>query len=210
MTMSLPCGYADCSFKTGELSEAAAVSVLNSHAAQHVAPRTHSSTTPQERVEKVARPMLSIGCSDETWKYFVYRWGSFKLVSHIKAENTVTQLMECCDEELRMNVYRTHGRIENLTETAVLEALKIQAVRTENVIIARVNHIQMRQDRDEPIRSYMARLKGHANSCEYTVSHTCQCGIVAEVSYSDAMVRDVLASGMEDSEIQAKLLRESN
>ena len=45
-----------------------------------------------------------------------------------------------------------------MTEEAVLKAMRSLAVREENVMVARVTLNNMRQDRDETIRSFGARL----------------------------------------------------
>ena len=55
----------------------------------------------------------------------------------------------------------------------------------------------MRQDRDEPIRVFSARLRGQEHVCNYKL--TCQCD--RELDYSDVMVRDALILGLSDEEI---------
>ena len=65
----------------------------------------------------------------------------------------------------------------------------------------------MRQDRDETIRSFGARIRGQANVCRFSITCTnCE----QEVNYTDAILRDVLTRGMSDPEIQLDLLSDSN
>ena len=67
----------------------------------------------------------------------------------------------------------------------------------------------MRQDRYEAIRSFGARIKGQAGICKYTT--TCprdDCN--ADIDYTDAILRDVLARGIADQEIQLDLLGDQN
>ena len=65
----------------------------------------------------------------------------------------------------------------------------------------------MRQDRDEPIRAYGARLKGQASVCKFTQ----QCaGCRTDVDYTEAILKDVLCRGLEDTEIQMNLLGDKN
>ena len=59
----------------------------------------------------------------------------------------------------------------------------------------------MRQDREEPIRAFGARLKGQANILN-NVYWMC--------NYTEAMIRDVLFRGLEDSEIQLDLFGHGN
>ena len=93
------------------------------------------------------------------------------------------------------------------TTTEVMEAIKKLAVREENTMVARVQLHDMRQDRDETIRSFGARLRGQAGVCKFLV--TCpSCN--AEVNYTDNVLHDVLTRGLADSEIQLDLLGDRN
>ena len=89
-----------------------------------------------------------------------------------------------------------------MTEDQVLKAIKTLVIREENTMVARVSLHNMRQDRDEPVRAFGARLRGQASVCKFTQ----QCpNCEASVDYTEAMVKDVLCRGLEDSEIQMDL-----
>ncbi|KAK3715192.1 hypothetical protein RRG08_040041 [Elysia crispata] len=67
----------------------------------------------------------------------------------------------------------------------------------------------MRQDRDEPIRTFGAHLAGQAGVCKFTIkcpSDTCGCA----VNYTEAIVRDALIRGVADPDIQLDLLSHKN
>ncbi|XP_014676386.1 PREDICTED: uncharacterized protein LOC106816320 [Priapulus caudatus] len=74
-------------------------------------------------------------------------------------------------------------------------------------MVARVTLHNMRQDRDEPIRSFGARLRGQAGVCKFIM--TCP-GCSDDVNYTEAVLRDVLTRGLEDTEIQLDLLGDKN
>jgi len=120
----------------------------------------------------------------------------------------VLQLLECCDDDLRKDLTRsTVGTLSDKTEAQVLAAIKSLAVRDEYTMIARVTLNNSRQDRDEAIRSYCARLRGQANVCKYVID--CQnCG--HQVDYTESILRDVICRGLEDSDIQLDLLGQTN
>ena len=65
----------------------------------------------------------------------------------------------------------------------------------------------MRQDRNEPIRAYGARLRGQASVCKFTQQCT---GCTANVDCTEAMIKDVLCRGLADTEIQMQLLGDKN
>ena len=63
------------------------------------------------------------------------------------------------------------------TDVNVLAAIKALAVRSENIMVARY----MRQGREEQIRSFYARIKGQADTCDYRIKCTkagCESNIV--------------------------------
>ena len=79
------------------------------------------------------------------------------------------QLLQCCDDQLRRDLTQNAGgTLTEKTENEVLAAMKILAVREENVMVARVTLHNMKQDRGEPIRAYGARLRGQAGVCKFT------------------------------------------
>ena len=86
-------------------------------------------------------------------------------------------------------------------------AMRGLAIREENTMVARVALHNMRQGRDEPIRAFGARLRGHASVCKFTQQCTrCE----ANVDYTEAMIKDVLCRGLGDTEIQMDLLGDKN
>ena len=173
---------------------------------------THQSPTPARttaaRVEKVRRPTVSAAGTSETWAYFEQRWSDYKQATHLEGHDTVFELLECCDEALRKDLTRTFGALATSDEQTVLANIKTLAVRQENVMVARVQLQQMRQDRDEPVRAFAARLKGQAGVCNFSIkctSATCQ----KTIDYGEIMVRDALIRGLEDEEIRLDILGES-
>ena len=98
----------------------------------------------------------------------------------------VIQLLECYNNLLQRNLTRNAGgTLIGKTEDEVLAAIKTLAVREENVMVARVTLHNMKQDRDEPIRSFGARLRGQAGVCRFTQRCT-NCN--ADVDYAEAII----------------------
>ena len=89
----------------------------------------------------------------------------------------------------------------------MLAAIKKLAVRVENTMVARVQLHNMRQDNDETICSFGARVRGQAGVCKYQIK--CQ-NCDTEVSYTEQIIRDVITRGLADSEIQLDLLGDKN
>ena len=90
-----------------------------------------------------------------------------------------------------------------MAEDDVLKAMTRLAVREENTMVAMATLHNLRQDRDEPVCVYGARLKGQASVCKFT-QQCVRCD--ASVDFTEAMIRDVLCRGLEDTEIQMDFL----
>ena len=59
--------------------------------------------------------------------------------------------------------------VEHKSAAEVVKVMKTLAVREENTMVARVTLHNMRQDRDELIRSFGARLRGQAGVCKCVI-----------------------------------------
>ena len=99
------------------------------------------------------------------------------------------------------------GTLTGKTEDEVLAAIRGLAVREENTMVARVALHNMRQERDEPIRVFGA---GQASVCKFQRQCASCDACDADVDYTEAMLRDVLSRGLEDTEIQMDLLGDKN
>ena len=88
-----------------------------------------------------------------------------------------------------------------------MAAIKKLAVREENTMVARVQLHNMRQDRDETICSFGARLRGQTSICKFLIK--CP-GCDTDVNYTENILCDVVTRGLADSEIQLDLLGEKN
>ena len=182
-----------------------AAALITTHATAHGLPH---SATPVAKAEKVKRPCISSAGTTEDWQYFTSRWSDYVEATKLSGTDKVIQLLECCDDQLRRDLTRNAGgTLVGKTEVEVLAAMKILAVREENVMVARVTLHNMKQDRGEPVRAYGARLRGQASVCKFVQQCTnCQ----ANVNYTEAILRDVLCRGLEDPEIQLELLGDKN
>jgi len=101
----------------------------------------------------------------------------------------------------------TGGSLTSNSVEEVMAAIKKLAVREENTMVARVQLHNMRQDRDETIRSFGAPLRGQASICNFLI----ECpGCDADVNYTENILHEVVTHALADSEIQLDLLGEKN
>ena len=207
-TFQIKCPVVGCDYETIESSEAIiAAALMNAHTTTHAQPPATSNRAPSSnanaKVEKLKRPTISTAGTSEEWEYFLTRWGEYRSGTKLEGSDIVTQLLECCDEGLRKDLTSAAGRsLVGEAESDVLEAMKALAVRGENAMVARAALANMRQGREEPVRSFHARIKAQANTCKYVKK--CTCG--TNVNFTEEILRDVMARGIADQDIQLDLL----
>ena len=193
------CPIEGFSYQTPDHGDAIVAALITAHCTSH-------NTNPGNaaKLEKVKRPIISSAGTSEEWSYFMSRWRDYVDATKVSGKDRVIHLLECCDEDLRKDLTRSAGcSLTSKSEDEVLTAMRKLAVREENIMVARVSLQNMKQDNDEPIRSFCARLKGQANICKFSVKcPTCS----IDISYTDAMIKDTLTKVISDSEIQLDLL----
>ena len=100
--------------------------------------------------------------------------------------------------------------IQYWTEEAALEAIKPFAVKPVNIMVSRVQLQNLHQERDEPVRSFCARLRGQAGVCNFTKTKICPCHREVVLDYSEDIVRDALIRGLVDEDIKLDILGQCN
>ena len=71
------------------------------------------------------------------------------------------------------------------------------AVDKQSDLLNNVQLMETKQECDEPVRSYVARLKGQANICSLTMK--CPCNTCTEtMSYMDSTILLALVKGLHD------------
>ncbi len=214
---NINCPFRDCAWTSGDVSDGLALTTLQLHA-QDAHPPTPQAPTPNpvpatattrhNRNVKYRLPTVTTAGTGEDWKYFTARWEEYVAATGIIGEERVLQLLECCDEELRKDLTRNAGKsLAHTAEDDVLKAIKLLAVREENVMVARHELFNMHQDRDEPVRSFGARLRGQAGMCKLFM--TCSSDDCDQVNcFANIILQGILVHGLEDAEIRLAILQD--
>ena len=208
----ITCPVAECTQTFQEdLDATVLLALLDLHARAahgHPAAAAPQAPTPRIKAETVKRPVISASGTEEEWRYFLQRWNIYKQATKLTGDDVLFQLLETCDEPLRRDLTRSHGDLIGEPEQTVLQHMKKFAVRLENTMVARVQLQQLRQDRDEPIRAFAARLKGQASICKFV--RQCSCTPPSDVDYTSDIVRDCLIHGLYDDDIRLEILGQEN
>ena len=202
----IECSVPDCTFTTDDVSEALAIALLSNHNLAHcnlapaVADAAPAPTAP--RGPKLERPKVDVGVTIEEWNVFTRRWEVFKSGSGIDDASAPSQLFQCAGTELGDSLLKANPNAASGTLTQLLAAMRSLAVIPVATCVLRTELLQLRQERDEPFRTFTAKVRGKAETCSYTAS--CTCG--ASVDYTDHVIRDVILNGLYDTDIRREVL----
>ena len=207
----LACAYEGCEFATNDLSEPSAILILQSHVYghAHAADRSNNGDSQARKASsapQLDRPRIDVGVSLEQWNVFVRRWEVFKQGAHISDASATPQLFQCATQELGDTLLKFDAHVLNKSLVDLLTEMKRLAVIPTATGVLRSELMQMRQSRDEPFRSFAARVRGKADTCLFSAQ--CSCG--SAVNYTDHMIRDTLLNGIYDADIQREVLGMEN
>ena len=198
------CSVPDCEFQTDDVSEQLAIALLTNHGLAHQTPSPAPATNPAPVPlgPKLERPKVDVGITDEQWNIFLRRWEVFRTGSGIDDESAPSQLFQCAGADLGDSLLKTNPNIVTKTLTQILTTMRSLAVIPVATGVLRTELIQLRQERDEPIRAFAAKVRGKAETCVFTAS--CECG--KDVDYTDHAIRDVILNGIADVDIRREVL----
>ena len=220
--MELQCPDIECTmgedggrYKTEKLDQSGALQLLNLHVqlnhlrqeqgaqgAQHQQPEAGG----RSKQEKVPRPTLNRNISEDKYLHFHRLWLRYKRSTQMTSEVVIRdQLLSCCSDELSEELGNLFGeQLDNKSEEEILAEMRRLAVVAQNNLVNIVRLRSLIQDRDEPIRSYLARLKGISAVCKLTLR--CSCNPPASVSYADKEILHCIVKGLADEDIRRQVL----
>lgn len=194
------CSVPGCDFTTEDVSEALAIALLTNHGLGHAAPPS----APQVGVRgpTLNRPQINVGVSVEEWNVFVRRWEVFRTGAGIDIASAPSQLFQCAGTELGDSILKANPHAISSTLAVLMLEMRSLAVIPIATGVLRTELLQMRQERDESFRAFAARVRGKAETCEFTT--TCECG--NQVDYTDHSIKDTLLGGINDHDIRREVL----
>ena len=204
VTINVQCPIVDCIYYTGDVPEAIAVALLNTHALSHSRAAPHQST--QSSAPRLDRPKVNTGISLEDWNVFQRRWNVFKTGSGIPEDNISAHVFQCASEDLGDSLLKVDSAITNKKIDVLMATMKALAVVPVAVDVLWSDVLDMRQKRDQNFRSFAAMVRGKAETCAFVTQNLCDCGRNNNVDYADKIISDVLISGIYDVEIRREIL----
>ena len=204
---SLKCPIPECTFEIGnDVQSDCKGAMLQLHLVHH---QTLLTDLTAAKPEKLKRPTITTDNSTDDWHYFLSRWNTYKSATKLSGKDISGQLLECCEESLRKNLTRVHKTaLHSMDESQLLQSIKALSVIEETTLVSRFKLHNLKQDIDETIKNFVARIKGHAYVCK--LFETCPNCNFAEVDFSNQIIRDVITRGIADDGIRLSLLGDEN
>ena len=211
----LTCPIPGCGFSTEDVDVIGAAAILNVHSHLHAASNSRGHAAPATRAPRLERPRLQMNATTEDWNAFIRRWETFRTGSSISDGAASGQLLECTNEQLGNIVLRATPAFTSLQLQDALKTLNTLAVIPVALGVTRSELLAMRQDPDEPFRTFAARVQGKAETCEFKTIFNgsctnCNTGYQGDVYYTDEVIRDVLLNGIADIDIRRDSLSSDN
>lgn len=164
------------------------------------------------RVEKIKRPTLQITGSvveEDQWSFFSQEWRDYKALAGVLVANANVELRKCLPPEVGLLLHKTYGQeVETQNENTLLDNIRKLTVRVRNKLAAAVELNQLRQEPDQPVETFLAKLKILAR--QSNLKTQCSCDPAREVDFSDMIVMNQLVTGVYDPDIQKELLKKEN
>ena len=163
----------------------------------------------QHPLEKLSRPQLKLRdrqINEETWEYFKHQWQTYK--TSVNLTDSAKQHLEgCLGDEVTVILFRRLGQAgwDELTEDTLLDMVKEVFVKCRNRMMNRLKLRNLKQGPDQPVQQYVSSLKQIARTCKFTMVCSAE-GCDRQNDYSEEMVLDQLTMGLNDDDIQKKVL----
>ena len=170
----LQCPIHGCGFETADVDIIGAAAILNTHAHAHTF--TPAPTIPKATAApKLDRPKLQLNATLEEWNSFVRRWDMFCKGSNIPASVATSQVLECAVEQLRDIVLRADPNFASRDLPEALLTVRKYAVVPVALGVLRAELFQLKQNPDEPFRTYAAKVQGKAETCAFSINTSTEC-----------------------------------
>ena len=143
--------------------------------------------------------------TESQWSFTIIQWDNYIKQSTVPDSVKLMQLQAACDDSLRQRVFDTGTYSSLTTEVLFLKKMKELAVIVVHKSIYLMNLWKMRQEAEEPIRAFAARVTSTADMCNMIVKCTNQ-ACLKDVAYRDHVVHQILIHGMRDNDIRVRVL----
>ena len=162
--------------------------------AKEAAPQATYAKAPKAKL-----PQLNLEMTSQQFRKFQIDWEVFVKITNTPESLTNIHLYNCANEETQNAIISTHPDFFSTDPSKLLRMLKTLVTRRSNPIVHRLTFASMSQSEDEPIQSYLVRLRATALDCNYMCP-------ACEHDLLDMYIKDQLIKRVASDALQADLL----
>ena len=168
--------------------------------------KVHTNVTPKIMTEKPKRPTISVNMTESDWVFHEHKWQRYKRQSGIAGQQVLDELWASLDAEMERLAFQ--DGIEDKDPDTLLSRFKRLAVTTVHPSLHVVTLHNLKQNSDENVKAFAARVRGIAKNCE--LKKTCsKTGCNEAVSFLEETCYHVVMTGLISEELQGKVLTQA-
>ena len=173
---------------------------LKSKFSSNVIVKQEYPSNPVRPINKVPIPVVNLNISQLAFDQFKFEWQKYKEHYGIHT-NVATSLFFCCSEEVRQQIrILQSARDLEWDETTLMGAIGETVLSKTSSIIHIKQFLEMKQEGNETIQTFLQRLQAKASCCSFLCS-ACHCTNVTD------RVREKFILGLRDTTVQRTILR---
>ena len=178
--------------------------IMTTHPELLAAASSNPSNTAAKQ-QRLPRPTLNDDVTETEWRFFEAEWARYKRSSKLIGQDAIDQLWACVSKDLALQCYNAGADTTNTTEGELMVLLEKFSVQAKNKLVQVVEYLNLSQRENEPINKFISRVKGASKVCNFSITCT-KSGCGQKVSYADQLNSHVIVRGLQDINIQEKVL----
>lgn len=147
-------------------------------------------------------PRLRHDLTPAEFRKFKTDWHVYKTITQLPEEQIAPQLYSACEPDLQTSIINTSKDFLQLDEEINMQTLEHLVTRQSNPAVHRLNFGNLCQSENEPINSFLIRVKSTSKDCSFECPE-------CHYDLSPIHIKDQLIRGLHNSALQTDILAKS-
>ena len=186
--------------------EDVAIALFNAHIRSHTADAGRNNGSDREKRKKLTELKITQGMSMDSWNSFQVLWKLYKDDADLSEADRSLQLIYCCSEELKRQLFRADPKITAKPEIKQLKSIRKLAVVPDAMGVRHYKMLNISQEVGERPRVLLEKEQGEEATCELKCAEKCCREEEESVEFTDVTVKYALVNGLAAAEIRSEVL----
>ena len=144
-------------------------------------------------------PNVSSEMTLSQFRKFRTDWSIYKQMTNIAKSLITAQLYSCCDDHVQHSIINSIDDLLAISEEDLNQLIQSIATKSSNPAVHRMTFSSTIQNPDEPIKSYVTRLKSISHDCEFSCPN-------CKFDLQSLHIKDQLTRGLFNETLQMDIL----